>query len=209
MVGGIALDGQGDDLPGLGIRLVLKAGLDLFDLHGGLVGHVLLQLLEQIVLGLVGGETGDALQHLQLVLLGLLGLGLGALQLGQAGGELLFFFLDIVGLAVQGLFLLLKAVLLALQVGPALLHLALVLVAGLEDLLLCFHHGLALFALGAFIRLVDDALGLVLCRTDLPLGRFLPLLDANRDPHRQTDHDTDDRSDKIGKHRVIYTSRKI
>ena len=29
MVGGTALDGQGDDLPGLGVRLVLEAGLDL------------------------------------------------------------------------------------------------------------------------------------------------------------------------------------
>ena len=77
-----------------------------------------LQLLEQIALGLFHGEAGDTLQHLQLVLLGLLGLGLGGLQFGQAGGELFFFFLDIVGLAVQGLFLLLKAVLLVAAGRP-------------------------------------------------------------------------------------------
>ena len=47
------------------------------------------------------------------------------------------------------------------------------------------------------------------CLMQSGLFSELELLDANRDPHRQTDHDTDDRSDKIGKHRVIYTSRKI
>ena len=66
VVGGIALNGQGNDLTGLGVRLVLKAGLDLLDLHGRLMGDLGLQLGDEIVLGLLGGKAGDALQHFHL-----------------------------------------------------------------------------------------------------------------------------------------------
>ena len=100
MVRGTALDGQGDDLPRLGVRLVLEPGLDLLDLHGRLVGDFLLQLLEQVVFGLLRGVAGDALQHLQLALFDLFRLGLGGLQPGQLGGELLLLLLDVLGFAV-------------------------------------------------------------------------------------------------------------
>ena len=72
------------------------------------------------------------------------------------------------------------------------------LVLGLQDLLLGLHHGLALFALGAFIGLINDAGSLLLGGADLLLGGLLPTLNAYRDTYRQTDHDTDDRSDDIG-----------
>ena len=198
MVGGAALDGQRDDLPGLGVRLVLQAGLDLLDLHGRLVGDVLLQLLQEVVLGLLGGEAGDPLQHLQLALLHLLGLGLGGLQLVQAVCQLLFLLLNILGLAVQVLFLLLEAALLLLKITPALLFFLFVLVAGLQDLLLGLHQRLTLLALGALVGLIDDALGLLLGGANLLLGRLLAPLDAYGNPHRHTDHDTNDRCDDIG-----------
>ena len=100
MVGGTALNRQGDDLSGLGVRLVPAAGLDLLDLHGGLVGDGGLQLTEQVILRLLGGEAGDALQLLQLLVLVLVRLLLGLLQVGDLLGELLVLALDVFGLAV-------------------------------------------------------------------------------------------------------------
>ena len=80
---------------------------------------------------------------------------------------MLLFPLHVLRLAVQVLFLLLEPPLLLLQVGPALLHLALILVAGLENLLLGLHQRLSLLTLGALDGLVDDALGLLLRTVDL------------------------------------------
>ena len=100
VVGGTALNRQGDDLSGFGVRLVPAAGLDLLDLHGGLVGDGGLQLTEQVILRLLGGEAGDALQLLQLLVLVLVRLLLGLLQVGDLLGELLVLALDVFGLAV-------------------------------------------------------------------------------------------------------------
>ena len=194
VVGGAALDGQGDDLPGLSVRLVLEAGLDLLDLHGRLVGHIGLQLIQQILLGLLGGEAGDPLQDLHLALLDLLRLGLGGFQLGQTVGEMLLLALHVLGLAVQVLFLLLQPALLLLQVGPAFLLLPLVLVAGLQDLLLRLYQRLALLALGTLVRLVDDALGLLFRGADLPFRRRpAPLVSEQAAQHKgQHSHDAPD-----------------
>ena len=114
MVCGASLDGQGDDLTGLRFRLVLIPGLNLLDLHGRLVGNVLLQLLEQKISGLLSGKAGDALQFVHLFLLQGFRLRLGGVQLGQLGGQLFLLPLDVLHLAVQIFLLLLKAVFLAL-----------------------------------------------------------------------------------------------
>ena len=212
MVGGAPLNSQRNDLPGLGVGLLLEAGLDLLDLHGRFVGDVLLQLLEQVALGLLGGKAGNFLQNLHLFPLQLLGLRLGGLQLGKTVGQVLFLLLHVLRLAVQILFLLLQPALLLLQVGPALLLLPLVFVAGLQDLLLGLHQRLPLFALRALVGLVDDALGLLLGRADLLLGRLLPPLDSNRDADGQADYHAyhaDDCRDGIGYHVVTYTSNNI
>ena len=177
MVGSAALNGKGDDLPGLGVGLVLEAGLDLLDLHGRLVGHVSLQLIQQVGLGLLGGKAGDTLQGVHLLLLDALSLGLGGLQLGKTVGKVLFLLLHVLRLAVQVLFLLLQAALLLLQVGAALFFFLLVLVAGLQDLLLGLHQRFPLLALGALISVVDNAGGLFFRRADFTLrGGLSPLV---------------------------------
>ena len=195
VVGGAALDGQRDDLPGLGVGLVLEAGLDLLDLHGRLVGHVSFQLIQQVGLGLLGGKAGDALQSIHLLLLDALGLGLGGLQLGKTVGKVLFLFLHVLRLAVQVLFLLLQAALLLLQVGAALFLFLFVLVAGLQDLLLGLHQSFPLFALGALIGIVDNAGGLFLGGADLTLrGGLSPLVSkqAADDKHHHSHQNTFD-----------------
>ena len=197
MVGGAALDGQRDDLPGLGVRLVLEPGLDLLDLHGGLVGHVGLQLVKQVGLGLLGGKAGDLLQLGHLLLLELFGLRLGGLQLGETVGQMLFLLLHVLRLAVQVLFLLLQPALLLLQVGAALFLFLFVLVAGLQDLLLGLDHGLPLLVLCALIRLVDDLLGLVSGGVQILL-RLLPLPQNAEHVHQHSTHQkADDSSDDI------------
>ena len=176
MVGGAALDGPRDEFPGDGVGLFLVVGLNLLDLHGGLVGDVGLQLGDEVVLGLLGGEAGDALQHFHLGLFDGGDLLPGLFQLAEPPGEGLLFLLDVVGLAVQGLLLLLETALLLLEVGAALLDLFFVLVAGLQDFLLGLHQCLALLALGAFDGLVDDAFCLFLGAADLLFGNVLPVL---------------------------------
>lgn len=121
MVGGTTLNGQRDDLAGLGVGFVLEPGLDLLDLHGGLVSHVGLQLAEEIGFRLLRSEAGDLLQHIHLLLLEPFRLRLGGLQPGQAVGQMLLFPLHVLRLAVQVLFLLLKPAFLFLKVAPALL----------------------------------------------------------------------------------------
>ena len=129
MVGGAALDGSGHDLPGLLIRLFLGMGLDLLDLHGGLVSDLGLHLIQQILLGLLGSETADALQHLGLLALDGLNLLVFLVQSSVLGSKLLLLLLNGVVFAVQVLFLLLQPVLLTLQVASALLYFLLILAA--------------------------------------------------------------------------------
>ena len=195
MVGGAALDGQGEDLPGAGVRLLLELGLDLPHLHGRLVGDLLGQLVDEVVLGLLGGKAGDALQHLHLGLLDGSDLLPGLVQLGQLALQGLLLLLHVLGLAVQVLLLLLEPALLLLQVGPALLDLPLVLIAGLENLLLGLHQRLPLLALGALDGLVDDPLGLLLGAVDLLLRGTLAELDAGQDAYDQCDHGRDHTGD--------------
>ena len=62
VIGGAALDGGRYDLAGMLVGFVLGAGLDLLDLEGGLVGDLGLDLLDQVLLGLVSRKAGDALR---------------------------------------------------------------------------------------------------------------------------------------------------
>ena len=198
MVGGAALDGQGDLLPGVGFGLVLVAGLDLLELQRLLVGDVVLQLLDEVALGLLHGQAGDLFQQLQLAVLQLVQLLLLRLQLGDAGVDVLLLALQVLQLAVQVLLLGVQPVLLALDLAAAVLDLLVELCAGLEDLLLGLHGGLPLFVLGALDGVVDDAAGLLLSGADLPLGGGLPALvadDKSGDEADKPHHDGDDRCD--------------
>ena len=120
VIGGAALDGGGDDLTAFFLGLVLQLLLDLLDLHGGVVTHILLNAVEQEFLGLLLGQTGNPFQLVQLLLLDLVGLGLGLGDLLELFGQLLFLAFEGLGLLVQGGFLLFQAALLLTQLGAAL-----------------------------------------------------------------------------------------
>ena len=187
MVGGAALDGGGHDLPGAGIGLLLGACFDLLDLQGSLVGDLGLHLVDQVLLGFVGGKAGNALQHLGLAALEQADLLLLTVGGGVLGSQRLLLLLDLLGLVIDVFFLLLQTALLLLQVGAAFLDFLLVFVSGAQDLLLRFQQGFALFALGALDGLVDDAQRLGLGTFDLALVTFLLLpVDQNTSEDAKT-----------------------
>ena len=136
LVRGHPLDGVGDQIAGPLIGLILKLRLILVDLQGLFVGQLLGQIVEQIFLGLFGGEAGDALQHLELALLQVFHIVETVLDIPLLFRERLFFFLIILNLAVQGFFLLLDPPFLTLHVVAALLELSLRLVAQAMDFVL-------------------------------------------------------------------------
>ena len=183
MVGGAALDGGGHDFPGAAVGLVLGPGLDLLDFQGRFMGHFGLHLGDEVILGLVGGEAGDALQHLGLAALDDLNFFVCLVGGGMLGRQRLLFLLDGVHLVIEVFFLLLQAPLLLLQVGPPLLHFLLVLAAGLQNLFLGLHKGLSFLAFRALDGFVDDAGGLLLRAGDLLFGHALAI--ANTEEEKQ------------------------
>ena len=71
------------------------------------MGDLTLHLGDEVLLGLLHSEAGDALQHLGLAALDEVDLLLCLVRGGVLGGQGLLFLLDVLGLAVQVLFLLL------------------------------------------------------------------------------------------------------
>ena len=104
VVGGALLNRQGDDVAGALVRLLLGLGLHLAHHHGGVVVGVLLDAVDQDLLGLVGGHAGDALQLLLLAVVHLLGLGLHALRFLVLVVQGLFTGLQVVQFLVKCLF---------------------------------------------------------------------------------------------------------
>ncbi|MPM66611.1 hypothetical protein SDC9_113521 [bioreactor metagenome] len=187
MVGGAALNGQGNDFSGAGVGLFLKPVLNFLNLHGRFVGYLGLQLGNEIGLGLLGRKARDPFQQLQLAALYGIHLNAGFLQLGEPVGQVFFLLFDGFQLPVQVFFLLLEPALLLGQVGAAFPDFTLVFVAGLKDFFLCFYQRFPLFAFGALDGFVDDSLGFLLGTGDLFFRDPLPILDSQRKPYEKPD----------------------
>ena len=140
---------------------------DLLDLHRHLVGHVVPHVGDDVGLCLLHGEAGDPLEHLELALLDLRDLGLLGLGLGDPVGQGLALFLYRVGLAVEGLLLLLKAALLFLQLGTASLFFPLIFGAAFVYFFLCLYESFSLLALCALDCVIDYLSGLLFGVGDL------------------------------------------
>ena len=125
LVGGAALDGGGDDLPGglVGLRAHALLGLpqDLGLLAHGLGAHA----GEQLVVGLLGREAGDALELAGLALHELVEVALAAVELTLEAGELVLAAVEGVVTVVERLLALHDAVLEVLELALALLLLGL------------------------------------------------------------------------------------
>ena len=152
------------------------------------MGHLRLHLVDEVLLCLLGGETGNALQHFRLAALDDFDLFVflvdGRVLLGQG------FFLLLHGfqLAVQILFLLLQAVFLPLQVSSALFYFLLILAAALQNLFFGFQQGLTLLGFGTLDGLVDDARSFFFSAGDLLLGNSFAVANTEREANGATDH---------------------
>ena len=83
------------------------------------MGHFRFHLIDEVLLCLLGGKAGNALQHFRLAALDDLDLFIFLVQSGVLLGQGLFLLFQCLGLAVEALFLLLQAIFLPLQVGSA------------------------------------------------------------------------------------------
>ena len=184
MVRGAPLDGQGDDLPGGLVRLLLGLLLELPDLHGLFVDQLALQVVQQVLLGLLHREGGDLLQHFKLAFFHLLGFPQALLRLFVLLLNLLFLALGVLPLLLQALLLLEDAPLLMLDLLAPVGQLFLRLVPQAVDLILAFQNDLLLLRLGGLYSVADDALGFLLGRTDGGLRLVLPVGKAQHKSHR-------------------------
>ena len=184
MVRGAPLDGQGDDLPGGLVRLLLGLLLELPDLHGLFVDQLALQVVQQVLLGLLHREGGDLLQHLKLAFFHLLGFPQALLRLFVLLLDLLFLALGVLPLLLQALLLLEDAPLLMLDLLAPVGQLFFRLVPQAVDLILAFQNDLLLLRLGGLYSVADDALGFLLGRTDGGLRLVLPVGKAQHKSHR-------------------------
>ena len=170
LVGGAALDGGGDDLAGglvgLGADGLLGLAQDLGLLADGLGAHA----GEQLVVGLVRREPGDALELGRLARDHLLEVGLATVELALEAGELMLATVEGVVSVVEGLLALHDAVLEGLELALALLLLGLGGLLEGEDLLLGLEDGLLLGVLRLAGGLGGDALRLATGGGKLGLG---------------------------------------
>ena len=172
LVGGAALDGGGDDLAGrlvgLGAHVLLGLAQNL-----SLVPHALgADAGDELVVGVVLGEAGDALELGGLLGHELVKVGLATVQLALKAGELVLPAVEGVVSVVQGLLALHDAVLEGLELALALLLLGLGVLLELQNLLLGLQDRLLLCVLGLAVGLGGDALGLAARVLDLLVGEL-------------------------------------
>ena len=187
MIGGAALNGGGDNLPGLFLGLVLELLLDLLDLHGSIVADILLHRAKQELLGLLLGQAGDLLQSGELLLVGLLGGLLGLGRVGKPAAQLLLLALKGFGLLVQGRFFLLQAALLLGQLRPTVFDFLFEICARFMDFVLGLQKHFLLPVFTVADGFVDQTGSLRLRGADFPLRNLLAVSEtdgaSDNDPH--------------------------
>ena len=204
MVGGATLDGQGDDVAGLPVGLLLGLLLDVTEQDGGVVLGLLLHTGEEHLLGGVYGQTGDPLQLL--FLLGYQGLGVGfpLLHLGDPLVEGLLPGLHGLDLLVQGLLPLEEAALRALQLVPTVPILLLSFGAELVDLLLGFQFLFLTYLFRFLLCIVQHGAHSVLGLGDLGFRNVLAVDIADRYADDDAQHDGGDQKPPVHRFTPIY-----
>ena len=186
------LDGVGDEGAGPHVRFVLELGLNLRDLDRLVMHQLVRQVAEHILLRLLLGEAGNALEHFKLALFevfDVLETGLDVLLLLPDG---FLFFLVVFNLAVQGFFLLLHAALLPLHIAAPILQLPFRFGTQPVDFVLRLQQGLFLFGIRLQLRILADPLRFGLRRTDGHLGLFFSVSDPRLESDQPGDYAADD-----------------
>ncbi len=167
VLGGVAVDGGGQDAAGLLLARLPELLLVLLQPGGHHVGQFPLQPLQEQFLGLVPVERADLVQLLHLLLDHALQVRRALFHVGPAVGELAlavlevpFFFLQVPVLFFEAILALVQATFLVAQLAAQLLHLAVERLAPLEQVVL----GLQFRFFGELVGLVPggpgDLLGL-------------------------------------------------
>ena len=155
VVGGTTLNRQGEDLlsglMALGANLLLGLAND----RGGLVGNLAANLIEKLLVSVLAGQVGDALELRGLLGAELLKLAGALLDLASLAGQLMFTLVEGIVAAIEGLLALHHTVLERTNLALTLLVLGLGSLLILDDLFLCLKQSLFF-----------EGLGLALCITD-------------------------------------------
>ena len=174
MVGGAALDGDGEDVAGFLVRFVPRLLLVLLDLHGLLVLEFLFRLGHEDVLRFVGRETRDALELRLLLFMHLVDSLLRLVDAGFLARELLFLLFDGFELAVEVFLFLHDAAFLPRNLIPAFFRIAVELLAEAVDVLLRLEHELLLACFSFLFCIRNDLDRLGLGRTNLRFRTAFP-----------------------------------
>ena len=200
MVGGAPADGLRDHVAGDVLAVVLQIGLIGGHPQGLFVAQLLVHLVQQHLAGVGLAQPGQHLQPLHLLGPQLVGFGQMGVGLGQALLDLFLPLFQRLGLFVQGVFLLVDAVLLPADLSAALLDLpvgfgllGVHLGLHLEDLVLCFENGLFLFLGRGFDRLVHQPGRLGLGAADLGFRGLFAVVEPTQKARDSADSQCNER----------------
>lgn len=155
VIGGAALNRQGQDLLSGLVALGANLLLGLADDRGGLVGNLAANLIEKLLVSVLAGQVGDALELRGLLGAELLKLAGALLDLASLAGQLMFTLVEGIVAAIERLLALHHTVLERTNLALTLLVLGLGSLLILDDLFLCLKQSLFF-----------EGLGLTLCITD-------------------------------------------
>ena len=206
VVSGAAADGLTDHVAGDVIAVFLQVGLVGSHTDSLLVGELLVHLVQQHFAGILLAQARQGLQALHL-------LGTDGIHLSQTAVGLLVLFLELFfllfqgfGLAVQRIFLLVNAVLLAADLSTALLDLLVGLcLLGIdlgfqaESLVLGFQNSFFSFLVSGLDCFVHQAGSLGFRAADLCLGGLFTVVVTNkitRAGSNSSNHDHDQQNDR-------------
>ena len=170
VVGSAALNRQGQNLLGGLVALGANLLLGLANDRGGLVGDLAANLIEELLVGVLAGKVGDALELGGLLCAELLELAGALLDLTGLAGQLMLALVESVVAAIKGFLALHHAVLERTNLALTLLVLGLGGLLVLDDLLFSLEQSLFFEGLGLTLSITDQGLSLRVCRLNLFVG---------------------------------------
>ena len=204
VVGGATLDGGGKNAASGALALDARALLALADDSGALARHIVANAIEQLLVGLVGGEAADALEFGSVLALELLDVAGALLNLASLAGELVLLLVERVGATVEGLLALKQAALALANFAGTLGRLSLGCLLLLENLGIGGLPNAEDLFLGGNFRFLLDGLGLLFCAVEYLIGLGLCLselaacaLSGEKQGESRTNDRCSDRNDNV------------
>ena len=170
VIGGAALNRQGQDLLGGLVALGANLLFGLADDRGGLVGNLAANLIEELLVGVLAGQVGDTLELGGLLCAELLELTGALLDLTGLAGQLMLTLVEGIVAAIEGLLALHHTVLERTNLVLTLFVLSLGSLLVLDDLFFSLEQSLFFEGLGLTLCIADQGLSLCVRRLNLFVG---------------------------------------